>query len=89
MKNKSKIIQSNSFTLKSELDWLIKLIDYRLEVYFKLNKKTVEFPEPNPINNDNSFYAKWIRDNSLDKFERLIVISSIANLFSLRFSINF
>ncbi len=81
MKNKSKIIQSNSFTLKSELDWLIKLIDYRLEVYFKLNKKTVEFPEPNPINNDNSFYAKWIRDNSLDKFERLIVISSIANLF--------
>lgn len=75
------IFQNNSSTIKGELDWFVKLINYRLEVYFNLSEKPILFPNPNSLNEDDSFYAKWIKENKLNEFDRSIIICSLANIF--------
>lgn len=81
MMNTIKNIQSNSLTIEKEITWLKTMIEFRFEKYFQLDKAVKIMPKAPNINRDNTFYSKWILENKLDDFDRLIIITALSNIF--------
>ena len=81
MINSIDIIKNNNLTLKRELDWLKEMISVRFNNHFLLNGGIKDIPNPPNLSKDKSIYSKWISDNSLQDFDRLIVISCLSNVF--------
>lgn len=75
-------IKKNSETYSKELKWLASIINLRLERHF--SNITLESHEIMPTDclDDKSIYACWIRHHNLSSFERLIVISCLAYIYS-------
>jgi len=76
-----KNINKNSIVIENEFNWLKKLIDLRLNYYFKDDDSFLNIPNAPTLNNDNSNYSKWIIDNKLSDIDRLIIVSSLANIY--------
>ena len=79
---RSVIIQNNADTYSREIDWLNNLINMRLEKHFS-NNSSSSFNIIHPdCKNDNSIYANWIKKHELKSFERLVIISSLAYIYT-------
>ena len=79
-------------TIERELDWLNKVIQFRIADYFE---QSVRFtcPELPDLKNDESFYASTIRKLGLDETSRMLVIIALAphirpSIFDIFFSRN-
>ena len=81
MNNTVDLKKNNSITIKKELDWLKKMIELRFENHFLLNGSVKSMPKAPNIVVDESLYSKWILDNDLKEFDRLIIISCLSNIF--------
>jgi hypothetical protein len=77
------ITQKNAFTYAKELEWLNKLIQSRLENHFSSKDKTntIQIPLPGHQSEDST-YARWLLTHQLDSFERLVVISALACIYT-------
>lgn len=76
------IIQNNADTYSREIDWLNSLINMRLEKHFSNNSSSSFNIIPPDCKNDNSIYANWIKKHDLKSFERLVIISSLAYIYT-------
>ena len=83
-KLKDSLSENNALTIEKETIWLSKLIDHRLESFFE-NKKFKNLDAP-ILTDDESNYAKFIKNNHLNFLERLTLIVSISVFF---FTTNF
>ena len=82
MKNNSLDIQKNSKSIELEFAWLKKLIDSRLENYFiNKDRNGLNIPSPPDLNQTDSKYSEWIIENKLFDLDRVIIISSLANIY--------
>ena len=81
MTNALNITKSNSLTLKKELDWLKEMISVRFDNHFLLKGGLKEMPDPPSLSNDFSIYSRWVKENNLNPFDRLVVICCLSNIF--------
>ena len=81
MINTLDIVKNNNLTIRRELNWLKEMINVRFDNHFLLNGSVKEIPHAPDLTNDKSIYSKWITENNLKDFDRLIVISSLSNVF--------
>lgn len=66
-------------TVKAELDWLQRVIDNRLKLYFN-NESTVQSIaeiRPPDLSSDDSVYAEIVKTHQLDDSNRLVLILSL------------
>lgn len=76
-------IEQNALTYAKELDWLSKLIQSRLENHFSDRGKTNQIKTLLPAHQvQDSKYAEWLLTNKLNSFERLVVISALASIYT-------
>lgn len=81
--NKSTTIQKNAMTYTKELEWLQALIQSRLKHHFSNKNKSLTFSmDPPSLKKEDSVYASWILENKFNSFERLVVISCMAHIYS-------
>ena len=80
LKSKNSLSEKNALTIEKETAWLSKLIDNRLESFFE-DKKFKNLDEP-ILTDDESNYAKFIKNNHLNFLERLTLIVSVSVFFS-------
>lgn len=81
MENINKNIENNSLTIEKEINWLKTMIELRFENYFHLNGSIKIMPKAPKIEGDNTFYSKWLIENNLSDFDRLIIITALSNIF--------
>lgn len=78
---KNNIAEQNANTISKELDWLSEMISFRINNYFNAeNKIKAEINPPN-IESDNSKYARFLNENKINDFERLLIASGLALYF--------
>ncbi len=82
MNKKSKEITKNAATYSQELKWLNEVINIRLEKHFSNESFDIESIPPPIFKSEDSMYASLLTKHKLNKFERLIIISSMAHVFS-------
>ena len=76
--------QKNSATIERELLWLSKLVENRLNLFFESTEsQTVEQSQilPPSLDQDDSLFANFIKQNDVDIIERLIIVTAIASHF--------
>ena len=81
MVNDNKNIENNSLTIEKEINWLKTMIEHRFENYFQLNGYIKIMPKAPKIKGDYTYYSKWIIENNLSDFDRLIIITALSNIF--------
>lgn len=81
MTKNNDISKNNFLTIEKELSWLKSMIELRFENYFLLNGILKLMPKAPLINDDNTFYSNWVLKHNLNDFDRLIIISSLSNIF--------
>ena len=71
----------NAYTFNNEVEWLIKKIDQRFDLFFE--NKNIEKRDVNPPNveDDQSNYANFIKTYCSDEVERIILVMALANYF--------
>lgn len=76
------MVNPNSKTIENELNWLVKLIDYRLEVFFTSSQQ-MDQPLPNPpdLNTDTSALSRFIETELSPVLERIVLAVSLAYYF--------
>ncbi|RPF74141.1 MAG: ATP-binding protein [Rickettsiales bacterium TMED289] len=81
MINNLDIVKNNNLTIKRELNWLKQMISVRFDNHFLLNGSIKQIPNAPDLTNEKSIYSKWVTENGLNDFDRLIVISCLSNVF--------
>ncbi len=73
-------ITANATALQSELDWLATVISARFQLYFDQEGPytTVEEIDEPDLTGGDSAYARLVREHSLDNYERLMLIMTLA-----------
>lgn len=76
-------IEQNAITYSKELEWLSQLIQSRLENHFSNKSKTTPEPILPPAHQmQDSHYAEWLLTHQLNSFERLVIISALACIYT-------
>ncbi|GGI28719.1 hypothetical protein [Pedobacter mendelii] len=74
------IIKKNAHALTRELDWLSKVIDTSIKLYFEQEapyQSIYDIPPPD-ITKDESFYAEVIKRDQTSIAERIVLLLSLA-----------
>ena len=75
-------IQKNSKSIELEFAWLKEIIMLRLNDYFKNDSNSeLKLPGAPDITQIDSKYSRWIIENQLSELDRVIIISSLANIY--------
>lgn len=80
LKQESNMLRSNAWTLKNEMDWLKRVLDTRMNLYFgrESEYKTIyDVPMPD-LTEDPSFYARVIRHYQMSLEDRIMVLVALA-----------
>ena len=81
IKNSMSIIEQNADILINEWKWLAQKIDQRLNYFIDNSEQnSVKIPFPN-LEENNSNYAVFIKNNCKNKIERFIIIAVLASYF--------
>ncbi|GAA3958620.1 hypothetical protein GCM10022246_10200 [Pedobacter ginsengiterrae] len=74
------IIKKNATTLTQELNWLSKVIDTSIKLFFgeKIEFESIYDVQPPDITHDESFYAEVIKRDQITIPERIVLLLSIA-----------
>jgi len=74
------IIKKNATTLTQELNWLSKVIDTSIKLFFgeKTEFESIYDVQPPDITHDESFYAEVIKRDQITIPERIVLLLSIA-----------
>jgi len=75
------ILKSNSTTLHLEMQWLAKLIDIRMKLYWKqpCEYSSVESLPPPDLSNDKSPYASFVEKNKLSFNDRVVLLLALSS----------
>lgn len=73
-------IKANAETLNREMQWLARVIDTRMKLYWSKPTPVNDISEitPPPLENDNSMYASIVQHYKMDFSERIVLAMALA-----------
>lgn len=74
------IIKKNADAITEELNWLARVIDTSIKLFFKQPCEYLSIYEiaPPDISNDDSFYAEVLKRDQVDFSERIVMLLALA-----------
>jgi hypothetical protein len=74
----TKKIAANAATIERELQWLARMIESAIDMYFNTGTAKNAIIEPPDLHKDDSVYAALVKEYSMDTTERLLLVLALA-----------